>query len=336
MAYYKLAPVLAFSIDPSVFWPYAAGAMILLIGLPVVLMGAARRAHGIDKLVAFGPLLFAIPMAIFGGDHFVGAKFVATIVPRWIPWHFFWTYFVGTALIVGALSLATTIQWRLAAGSFALMLLIFWLTIHLPNFLAFPRNPGVLTLLTREILLLAGCLAFAASPIREPASLSVRSGALLPAALGNKLVGASCVLLGITFGEFGIQHFLRPDTAPGYPQDNPAVQIPMPSWLPGHALWMYLVGSIFVLSAIGLITIRYAQTAAVLIGATVLVIIPIVYIPVTIARATDITGGLNYLAIHFAMAGSALMLASALPAHSPAPANVPDAEPARIERVANS
>src|SRR5215471_13702038 len=123
MAYDNPLSVLAFSIDPSVFWPYAAGAAILMIGLPVVILGAARHARGLDRLIAFGPLLFGIAMAIFGADHFVGAKVVATIVPSWIPWHLFWTYFVGTALIAGALSLATTVLWRMAAGSFALMLL---------------------------------------------------------------------------------------------------------------------------------------------------------------------------------------------------------------------
>src|SRR5262249_7072407 len=60
----KLVPGLAFSIDPSVFWPYAAGAAILVIGLPVVTMGAARPARGLDKLVAFGPLLFGIAVAV--------------------------------------------------------------------------------------------------------------------------------------------------------------------------------------------------------------------------------------------------------------------------------
>ncbi|MGH9823541.1 MAG: hypothetical protein ACREDR_09850, partial [Blastocatellia bacterium] len=323
----------------SVFWPYAAGAAILLIGLPVVILGAARRARGLDKLVAFGPLMFGIGMAVFGGDHYVGAKFVATIVPSWIPWHLFWTYFVGTALIAGALSLATTIQWRLAAGSYALMLLIFWLTIHLPNFIAKPSSPGRLTLLVREILLLAGCLAFAAShvrEVREGATPGPRSGALLSPAASKRVVSVACVLLAITIGDFGVQHFLHPGSAPGYPQDDPTVKIAIPSWIPAHAFWMYLVGSIFVLGAIGLLTLRYARPAAVLIGATTVVLIALVYIPHTIASASDIVRGLNYLAIHFAMAGSAFMLASALPSPAAASVGVPEMEPAGMDRVARS
>jgi uncharacterized membrane protein len=361
MHHYKLVPVLAFSIDPSVFWPYAAGSAILVIGLPVVTR-AARRARGFDRLTAFGPLLFAIAMAVFGADHFVTAKFVASIVPSFIPWHLFWAYFVGVALIAGALSFATTILWRLAAGSFALMFLIFELTMHIPNLIAVPHSKARLTLLLRDIPFLAAGLAFAASrPWRkmvscarptelpdaaaptaqsatEPEMPGIQPempGASFPLRARKGLVAAACFLMAIPIGVFGVEHFLNPHFAPGIPQDDPRLTIPMPSWLPAHSFWIYLTGSIFVLSAIALITLRYARPAALLIGATVLLMVALVYIPVTIARAGDVNNGLNYLCIHFALAGAALMLASALPSHSAALAGVPEKEPA-LDRVATS
>jgi uncharacterized membrane protein len=337
MANCKLVPFLAFSMDPAVFWPYAAGAAILVIGLPVVIMGAARRARGLDKLVAFGPLLFGIAMAVFGADHFVTAGFVARIIPSWIPWRLFWAYFVGVGLVAGALSLATTIRWRLAAASFALMFLIFELAMHIPNLIAVPHSKARLTLLLRDMPLLAGCLAFAASQSREVATPGVRSGALFSPLAGRRLVAVACFLFAIPIGIFGVEHFLNPNFAPGIPQDNPALKIPMPSWLPAHVLWIYLTGTIFVLSAITIIiTRRYARTASVLIGATVLVIIALVYIPLTIARAADVDGGLNYLCIHFALAGAALMLAGALAPGSATLAAVPEMEPPGTDRVASS
>jgi len=339
----KLVPVLAFSIDPSVFWPYAAGAAILVIGLPVVMMGAARRARGLDKLSAFGPLLFGIAMAVFGADHFVTARFVASIIPSWIPWRLFLAYFVGVALIAGALSLATTIQWRLAAASFALMFLIFELTMHIPNLIAVPHSKARLILLLRDIPFLAAGLAFAASQWRGTATPSAPSGteAAMPAGLSGalarkRLITVACLLMAIPIGAFGIDHFLNPNFAPGIPQENPGRTIPMPSWLPAHALWIYLTGSIFVLSAIALITVRYARAAAILIGATVLLMIALVYIPVTIARAADVNNGLNYLCIHFALAGASLMLASALPSHSPTLVGVPEIEPQAVDQAVTS
>jgi uncharacterized membrane protein len=336
MAYYRLVPVLAFSIDPSVFWPYAAGAAILVIGLPVVMTGAARRARGFDKLTAFGPLLFGIPMAVFGADHFVTARFVASIVPSWIPGHLFWAYFVGVALFAGALSFATTIQWRLAAASFALMFLIFELTMHIPNLIAVPHSKARLILLLRDIPFLAAGLAFAASQARVAATPGAASGDSFSPLARKRLVAVACFLMAIPIGVFGIDHFLNPNFAPGIPQDDPALTIPMPSWLPAHVLWVYLTGAIFVLSAIALITRRYARPAAVLTGATILVIIALVYIPLTIARAADVNNGLNYLSIHFALAGSVLMLAGALSSQSAALSGVPETEPPVMHRVANS
>lgn len=336
MAYLKLFPVPAFSIDPSVFWPYVAGAVILIIGLPVVLLGAARHARGIDKLVAFGPLLFAIPMAVFGADHFVTIGFVASIVPSWIPWHLFWAYFVGIALIAGALSFATTIRWRLAAAAFALMFLIFELTMHIPNLIAAPHEKARLILLLRDLPFLAAGLAFAASQPQEPFTRSTPSGGLLSPHTRRRLVRLASFVMAIPIGIFGVYHFLNPDFAPGIPQENPAVSIPMPSWLPAHVAWVYLTGTIFVAAAIALITKRYARLGATLIGATVLVAIALVYIPLTIARAGDVVGGLNYLSIHFALAGAALMLASALPSHSVAKIDARERELSEMNRVVNS
>src|SRR5207249_3221884 len=87
-------PVAAFLIPGKAFWPYFAGAVILIIGLVRIVRAKALEARGINKAVALGPVFFAIPMAVFGADHFIAPRFVATIVPSWIPWHLFWVYLV--------------------------------------------------------------------------------------------------------------------------------------------------------------------------------------------------------------------------------------------------
>ena len=183
---------------------------------------------------------------------------------------------------------------------------------------------------------MAGCLAFAASQSRETATPWARSEGLFSPLVRKRLVAVACFLLAIPVGLFGIEHFLNPNFAPGIPQEDPAPKIPMPSWLPGHGLWIYLTGSIFVVCAIAIITRRYARPASLLIAAAILVITALVYIPVTIARAADVANGLNYVAIHFALAGSALMLARALPTRSAVSASTAEMEPAVMEQVANS
>jgi hypothetical protein len=112
---------------------------------------------------------------------------------------------------------------------------------------------------------------------------------------------------------FGIDHFLYPTFAPGIPQENGAVFVTMPAWIPGHVFWAYLVGTTFVACGLGIIVGKQARSAAMILGATVLVLVVFVYVPLTVAKASDIANGLNYLAIHLALAGAALLLAGSLP-----------------------
>ncbi len=320
------AALLIFSIPAGVFWPYFAGAATLLIGLATSIRNRIGQVFGLDKFILFGPLCFAISMAIFGADHFVGAKFVATIVPSWIPGHLFWAYFVGFALVAAALSLATSIRWRLAAALLGIMIFIFVLTIHVPNLLAAPHDRTRLTILLRDLCLSAGAVAFAASQTSANSSLS---------SFKSKLITVARFAIAITIAFFGVEHFLDPTFAPGLPREG-EVTITMPAWIPGHAFWAYLIGAIFIGCALGLLSRRYARFAATILGITVLVLILFVYIPQTIANASDIVTGLNYLSIHFALAGAAFFLADAMPAAISQPAAVPEAHRSSPHQVPGS
>lgn len=76
-------PVAALPIPGRPFWPYFAGAVILIIGL-VRIGRATAQARGIDGVITLGRVFFAVPMAVFGADHFIAPRFVATLVPSWI------------------------------------------------------------------------------------------------------------------------------------------------------------------------------------------------------------------------------------------------------------
>jgi len=239
----------------------------------------------------------------------VAAKFVALIVPEWMPWRLFWAYFVGFALFAATLSLTTRIKWQLASALLGFMIFMFVLMIHLPNLLKNPQDPVRLTILLRDTCLSAGALAFAASQIDR----SRRSSAAWNwSAIGPQVIMATRFMIAISIAVFGIDHFLHPTFAPGFPQENAATFVAMPRWIPAHALWGYLNGGIFIACAFGLATKRFVVVAAQTLGATVLILIVLVYIPLTITKYSDVAGGLNYLAIHFALAGAAFMLARAV------------------------
>jgi uncharacterized membrane protein YphA (DoxX/SURF4 family) len=303
-----------FSISGGVFWPYFFGAAILVIGLAMAAKNEVRQARGFDILILFGPLLFAIPMAIFGADHLTAAKFIAMIIPSWIPGHLFWAYFVGVAMISAALSLATGIQWRLAALLLGIMIFLFVLMLHIPALFSLTHDKTRLTIALRDLALSGGALALATSSTElGHAHRTARSFQTLRIpTLNPKLSSVTRFFVAIPIVIFGIDHFLYPTFAPGIPQENGAVFVTMPAWIPGHAFWAYLVGTTFVACGLGIIVGKHARSAAMILGATVLVLVVFVYVPLTVAKASDIANGLNYLAIHLALAGAALLLAGSL------------------------
>jgi len=86
--------------------------------------------------------LLAFALIVFGIAHFQVLTFIASMVPGWIPWHWFWTVFFGFAFIAAGVSFATGFLQRWAALGVGLMFALFTVTIHLPPVLNFFRIPG--------------------------------------------------------------------------------------------------------------------------------------------------------------------------------------------------
>src|SRR5215471_9769034 len=76
-------------------------------------LSAQRKSPVRGRLVLYGKYSLAVFMMLSGYLHFVFDGFVASLIPAWIPWHFFWTYFAGVALIAGGLGILVpkTTQW---------------------------------------------------------------------------------------------------------------------------------------------------------------------------------------------------------------------------------
>jgi uncharacterized membrane protein YphA (DoxX/SURF4 family) len=115
--------------DPG---PWTSGFEIL------AMCGAALLISGFA--VGLGRWLFAISLVVFGTQHFLYAKFVATLVPSWIPGHLFWAYFVGAAFVAAALSIAIQNYARLAATLLGLMFILWVFTLHFPRVAASPHD----------------------------------------------------------------------------------------------------------------------------------------------------------------------------------------------------
>jgi hypothetical protein len=75
----------AFEFSSTAFWMSAAGLAPLVIGLFAAKNDIAQ-ARGLDRIVALTNLYFAIPLAVFGAEHFCLGNSMIGLVPPYMPW----------------------------------------------------------------------------------------------------------------------------------------------------------------------------------------------------------------------------------------------------------
>jgi uncharacterized membrane protein len=283
---------------PAKIWaPYLGGVAILAIGLAVIFRGEVQQAQGPEKILPFGRVFFALPLGVFGADHFAFSKDVAEIVPSWMPWHMFWVYFVGTALLAAALSFALKRHAELAAMLTGIMLFLFVATIHIPNIVAEPGNRFTWIIALRDLSFSGGALAFAGAQRRA------RGGVY-----AGLLVGVGRFFIAFPTIVFGVEHFMHPGYVPGIPLDRVT-----PAWIHGRIFWAYVAGAVLLGSGACLAVNWRVREAAIGLGMMVLLLVFFVYLPIMGASLKDIGKGLNYFADTLLFSGAALLLADALP-----------------------
>ena len=104
---------------------------------------------------------------MFGIAHFQYHDFVASWVPKWIPFPLFWAYFTGAAHCAAGVAILVSVMTRLAATLAAVMYGSWALIVHIPRILAAPRDAFEWNGLFVASALCAGALLIAGS-LREP------------------------------------------------------------------------------------------------------------------------------------------------------------------------
>ncbi len=73
------AVVVLVAIPSQVIWSYFSFWVVFAIGLVTIfLRGEWQKARGFDKLILFGPIFYAAPIAAFGTEHFTLTKLIAS------------------------------------------------------------------------------------------------------------------------------------------------------------------------------------------------------------------------------------------------------------------
>ncbi len=111
---------------------------------------------------------------------------------------------------------------------------------------------------------------------------------------------------------FGVEQLLHGDHVPGVPLNRLT-----PEYVPGHGIWTYLTGVVYVLAAGLLLAGKKTRAAATWLGLTVLLVVLVVYVPIAVVDRASISNGLNYLFDTLMFCGAVLLLAGAMPREEP-------------------
>jgi hypothetical protein len=102
---------------------------------------SSRWETVLGKVTVSGPYLFAVCLVVFGGIHFLVARFIASLVPAWIPGSLFWAYLTGTVLIASGISIAIRRLDQWAGYLLGVMFLLWFVLLHAPRVAADRHNP---------------------------------------------------------------------------------------------------------------------------------------------------------------------------------------------------
>ncbi|CAN5644097.1 hypothetical protein BH11BAC3_BH11BAC3_33950 [soil metagenome] len=91
-----------------------------------------KQHHLISRIAIY---LLSIVLFVFGVFHFLHPHDLLIYVPSFIPGGIIWVYFVGAAFILVAISFLTNRMVKLSGYVLAILLILFILSIHLPNYL---------------------------------------------------------------------------------------------------------------------------------------------------------------------------------------------------------
>lgn len=292
------AAVVLLAIPSEVIWAYFAGGVVFAIGLGAMLLRSDwQKARGLDKLILFGPLFYAAPVAAFGTEHFTLSEAVASIIPAWIPWHLFWVYFLGACFVAAALSLVTRIQACFSASMLALTFFLFVALMHGPGWAQDPRNRFALAVALRELSFSGGALALAVS-------LSERRRGRATDIFAT--IARYLVAVPVLF--FSLEQFLHGDHVPGVPLKRLT-----PEYVFGHGIWTYLAAVVYAVAGVLLLSGKKTRAAATWLGLTVLFVELVVYVPIGVVDRASLATGLNYVADTLMFCGAVLLLAGAMP-----------------------
>jgi uncharacterized membrane protein len=114
-----------------------------------------------NALSTIGRILYALPFAIFGVNHFIMKDFYMGELTSFIPFGGYMILLTGVVLILTSVSIMTKKYIKISTLTLAAMLLLFIATIHIPQLFDADKKMIAMIALLKDISLMGGSLMIA-------------------------------------------------------------------------------------------------------------------------------------------------------------------------------
>jgi putative oxidoreductase len=110
------------------------------------------------NLTTIGRILFALPFALFGINHFLMLDYYMGMLTSFVPLGPYTIILTGIMLIAASISIMTKILLKFSTLLLSILLLIFILTIHIPHLFSDADRTITIIAMLKDISLMGGSL----------------------------------------------------------------------------------------------------------------------------------------------------------------------------------
>jgi uncharacterized membrane protein len=249
----------------------------------------------VNSLYTAGRALFGASIAAFGVQYLQYGRFLGGLppVPPWTPGGKPAVYLVGVILIAVGARIALNRQPRSAAQVLGWLFFLCVVILQGPHIKEIVYQ-GTARTRALEPLALAGVAWALAGMLSAPAPGSHSRANPSRIATFGRWLFAFCMVI------FGIQHFLY----------AAFIATLIPSWIPGHLIWVYFTGIGFIAAALAILVNIGHRLAAFMLGVMFLLWVVVLHAP-RVAASPHNGDEWSSLFVALALGGGALILAHA-------------------------
>lgn len=113
------------------------------------------------KMTTIGRILFALPFALFGINHFLMTDYYLGMLTSFVPRGAYTILLTGLLLIAASISIISKKYVRFSTLMLACLLFIFIVTIHIPHLIEGTERTTALLALLKDTSLMGGSLMIA-------------------------------------------------------------------------------------------------------------------------------------------------------------------------------